>query len=391
MYMITSYTIRKMSDNIRTLRWTNIYETIMFPLLLKDVLLEMIGISQHHFEVTRKGKPQTNQNYQKKMAMPHMMFAALTLYGILHSIYVIFATGNVSLLFLLFWLCANMYNLIMALFFMLGRPAVRKYNRFSIEVPVKLNCLIDKEYEWTAVTQDISEGGFSFVMTHPVYLPPEEELTAYLETAEYYAVCQAVIVQVSEVKEGYKYACQITQIEEEDYKQLLGILHDRVPPLTMQVDTEHGFVDDLRTNFKKRREQTIPLHRKLPRIKMEEQVILPSSSDILTITSFNFRYITLTSESGVMNKDLKELTVQEGLTFVLKFSREFVQEESLAGLYEIVNYKELLDSDIMNQWIMQMYQNYKQSTQKQPNGDSERDLKKAKYKEFDELEQHIGA
>lgn len=49
----------------------------------------------------------------------------------------------------------NLYNLIMALFFMLGRKSFRKYERFEIEA----DCEIHTEHEIIhAKTHDASEG-----------------------------------------------------------------------------------------------------------------------------------------------------------------------------------------------------------------------------------------
>lgn len=54
MYIFSSKSLKLVSRKIRTVKWTNVYETILFPSLIVSVILESLGISQKKFNVTRK-------------------------------------------------------------------------------------------------------------------------------------------------------------------------------------------------------------------------------------------------------------------------------------------------------------------------------------------------
>ena len=67
-----------MSLKIRTTRWTNLYETIIFPFLLIPTLLETFGISMKKFKVTKKGgdaQEQKNWPY----AITHFILIVLSI------------------------------------------------------------------------------------------------------------------------------------------------------------------------------------------------------------------------------------------------------------------------------------------------------------------------
>lgn len=383
MYWINRETIRWLSGNIRTLQWTNIYETIMFPLLLKDVLLEIAGLSQTKFVVTRKGKAKENLAYQLKMAIPHMVLAGLTAIGTARCIYVIFATGDVSISFLMFWLIVNMYNLLMALFFMLGRKSLRKSERFYIEA----DCVICTEEEMVKTkTCDISEGGFSVILDYPQYMNPEKEMEVFIEDKGYSAQVYAKIVQVMRQDTNWKYAFQIVKYEEEDYKQLLHILHDRVPPLTMQVKEHVGFYDNIRTNVLKRTVlHSHEFNRKLPRIMMEKE-ITDGDKEKVILQSFDYWYVSLETERSLYPKRNRTIQLGEDLELELEFEKELHYGENAnhpirqVGLYKIRNRDALLRYANLTDLLMCLDVEYRDWLKT-----SESEKKEVKDPEFDEL------
>ena len=56
MYILSNTSLKKLSKGIRTIRWTNIYETILFQSLMPSVILETFAISKNKFSVTKKIK-----------------------------------------------------------------------------------------------------------------------------------------------------------------------------------------------------------------------------------------------------------------------------------------------------------------------------------------------
>lgn len=364
MYLINSKTIKYLSGNIRTLQWTNIYETIMFPLLIKDVCLEMIGMSQTKFAVTRKGNAKEDKAYQLKMAIPHIILTVFTVMGTIRTMYVIFYTGNVGISFLLFWLIMNLYHLTMALFFMIGRKSFRKYERFEIEA----DCEIFAEHETIhAKTRDISEGGFSIVLDYPHFIDPNKEMKIVLKSHPYKTVLYGKVIQVMRQEEHWKYAFQIAKIGESEYKKLLHILHDRVPPLTRQVRDSIGFYDNIKSNVLKRTVMHMsPYNRKLPRV-MFEQEVKDENRENLTMLSFDYWYTSIAVDRKQKIQQRRVLWLANEVELILEFDRKLPYGEKLVDgtkeilLYRIINHMEVLENPRTIQILMELDKTYRAS------------------------------
>lgn len=380
MYWINSVTIKHLSGNIRTLQWTNIYETIMFPLLLKDVLFEIAGLSEKKFAVTTKGTAEEEGWYHFKMAIPHMILAGLTCFGMLSCIYIIFSTGNVAISFLLFWLVINMYNLVMALFFMLGRKSFRKSERFAIEAhcEIKSGCR-----KLSGKTCDISGGGFSIISDLPQYMDPETEYQVTLQDGVYQATFWAKIVQVMRRNKDWKYAFQISDIKEKEYKQLLQILHDRLPPLTTHIREDIGFYDCIKINFLKRTVvKSYHFSRKLSRITFDKK-FLDIDGDKLRLLSFDYWYVSLSEKK---TKDVKEKRVVEigsGIILNLEYERtleyggnKYDNQERIC-LYRIANREAIYYNPAIHAVLLGLENEFRELAYKR---------RKQEEKEFDEME-----
>ncbi|MDO5521035.1 MAG: glycosyltransferase [bacterium] len=349
MYLLNSKTLRHLSGNIRTIRWTNIYETIMFPLLLKDVLLEVIGIQESTFAVTKKGVRDNKSVRYVKHAIPHFLLLAMNLIGIVHCIDIMFISGNISILFLAFWLSLNTYNLIMAVLFLLGRKERRVHTRFSIDAQVMID-FEGRRFETTIY--DISEGGFSVILDKPEYMPPDDIARVTIKTECYEATVSAMILQVQALDNDYeyRYSFRITRMEEEDYKALLLIIHDRVPPLTQTIKSDYGFFEDLRVNLEKRRQKLNYYSRKLPRIKLHRELITTEGDDV-TILSFNYEYMAIKHRKSMLNVNNIFLPIEGDMVIELLRIKEIgyydiPEEEKLTmevTLYHIVNVKDIIE------------------------------------------------
>ena len=55
MYLLNDLSLKYLSDNIRSAKWTNVYEIILFMVLFPSAVLEIFGISENKFELTRRG------------------------------------------------------------------------------------------------------------------------------------------------------------------------------------------------------------------------------------------------------------------------------------------------------------------------------------------------
>src|SRR5699024_4378499 len=96
------------------------------------------GVTQTQFKVTRKDSGQKLEGddwgYKFKVALPHLIFALLSVLGILVSVRQTFVTETPAYIIIIFWLCVNLYNLTMSIFFMTGRKAHRQHERFLAEI-----------------------------------------------------------------------------------------------------------------------------------------------------------------------------------------------------------------------------------------------------------------
>lgn len=138
MYIFNSISLKKLSRNIRNTKWTNVYETVLFPSLLPSIILETLFISKNKFSVTRKDKVEDDKWYNIRLAIPHIILCILLVMALFNSIRLMFESNSISTIMVIFWLILNLYTVIMSIFFMLGRKMYRKYERFAIET----NCII---------------------------------------------------------------------------------------------------------------------------------------------------------------------------------------------------------------------------------------------------------
>lgn len=367
MYLLTNTALKVLSNNIRTKKWTNIYETILFPALLPGVLLETFCISQKKFAVTKKDGSADDSRYQTMLAIPHTIGVVFTSIGILNSVRLLFVTGSPSYMIVIFWLIGNLFTLIMALFFIAGRKRNRKAERFRIETDCSI-WLKNKEVK--ARTYDISEGGISVVMDFPEYITEDNLKNIQIRTERYRAVCKAKLIQVQQKDKEWRYAFSIVSIEESQYNQLLHIMHDRIPPLP-HVLSENSIYTDLFQNIKTRKQKLVTYQRKLPRILLNKQVEMLDENghlDKVTLVSFDYAYLLVTkSKANRLNIEEKGYSLY--LERVARLEETLENNLEARGvLYRIINGEELASNPIFRvklyEWMEECQQNIKQMAEK---------------------------
>lgn len=364
MYLFSDAALKKLSNNIRSTKWTNVYETILFPSLLPVVILETFGISQRKFAVTRKdGKAEDDRYYQMKKIIPHSIFAILSIIGIINCIKMTFESGSPAYSVLLFWLIVNLYNIIMSIFFMLGRRAYRKSERFSVEI----DCSISYDNKIiNCKTVDISEGGIGIILDNPIYMPYDKNLDICLLTERYTSKFKGQVVQVSEVKEKWKYALKVSEIDDVNFKQLLAIIYDREPTLPKYIEKNNSIFDDIRINILNRGKKSILLNRKLPRIKLNKRLRSEECGDII-LHDFNFEYAVI--KTNLMYKINEVITIPIGDEIKIKFtldkpidyiepSKKKKQKlDKSFQLYKVEEYEVIAQNEIfkskLSSWLME--------------------------------------
>lgn len=385
-YMTTNLTLKRLSSNIRNRRWTNIYETVMFQAMLIPVILETFGMSLNSFSVTSKDKKKAGEDsdpeakYRIMLSLPYFGYVILSFIGIFKMVYYTIANEEGSFLVVIFWLVSNLFNIIMSIFFLLGRKQYRSTERFTARV----ECFVRQgNSEYSLHTSDVSEEGFAFISDKPIYINPTINFDAYFRMVQphetYTSYLRARVVQVIDIGGRWKYACEIIkkiddpsipknpfQISEDEHNinQWNLILHDRIPSLPQTIEGSLGFYQDLEVNIN-RRLKKIPFYsRKTARIS----TLLPfvtRAGDQLIMRDFNYEYIGVEKSPNLTYiRDMEIIIANE---FVIRTTREDIVTPQNTVLFKILNIDEIVQTprhrDLLLDWIVSGNANLKSRVQ----------------------------
>jgi len=131
MYVSSNIALKQMSRNIRTVRWTSIYETVLFPFMLFPIALETFGITLKKFKITKKGGVESEKGKNIAYMVPFIILIVLSVIGIINCVVSMFETNSLGSIVVVFWLVNNLFILVMALFFVQGRTLYGPMSRFS--------------------------------------------------------------------------------------------------------------------------------------------------------------------------------------------------------------------------------------------------------------------
>lgn len=355
MYISSNISLKMMSRNIRTTKWTNLYETTIFPFMLMPVLLETFGISMKKFKVTKKD---ARQDKRKNLiyALPHGILIVLSVIGIFNCVKWTFETGRIDYFVILFWLLLNLFNLVMALFFVTGRDAVRKTERQKVKLP----CKIQTRYGcYEGFTRDISEGGTAVFIQHVFDVGEDEICGITLDTDRYHAEVAGKIVSVTKSREGWCYVFYICDLKE-SRQEYLQIVYDRDPSLPSNLDESLSSFDDLRLNITKRVKNNEFHNRKKARVTVMREFETSTWQSVKMI-NFNYEYALL-EVKHMMPKEF-EIELEPGLTLELKMLNRIGAN---TFLYRVSNYTEIYENEElyrrMEDWTNRMAEKEMQDT-----------------------------
>lgn len=341
-----------LTGEIRTARLSNIYDTILFPYLLPKILCETFGSSQKKFVVTKKEKKvEEKQVLAKRSERILKILVVLSIIGIIRCMFLTMDDEAMGTQIVFFWLLVNLYNIVMAVFFLKGRRVHRADERISIQENVVIHT---KQAHYQGKTTDISEGGVSICMDFPYYISEEEIVSIELgENGRYSCSIPAKVVHVKQVKEGWHYGFSFEEMKEETYDALLGVLYDRVPPTPKKVSHKSGFYSDFQNNFQNRRRKQEFSNRKLARVELDLEAY-SKEAGMIRICNFNYEYVLLE-----LDWDYERLTVlvNEKITFVC------VKSERMDGIYRIENLEEVLENPYFHSSMVQWMNEYEKKQQ----------------------------
>lgn len=355
MYISSNISLKMMSRNIRTTKWTNLYETTIFPFMMIPVLLETFGISMKKFKVTQKDAKQ-NKKKDWVYAIPHTILIILSVIGIANCIRWTFTTGRIDYFVILFWLFVNLFNLVMSLFFVMGRNAVRKNERQVAEIP----CTITARYgSYKGVTRDISEGGVAVIIPYAFDVDEEETCGIQLDSDRYHAAIEGKIVSVTKSKQGWCYVFGVTGLKD-SRQDFLQLIYDREPSLPDNLDESLSSFDDLRLNITRRVVKSDFQNRKKARIPVMKN-FTTNMGDKVKMINFNYQFALF--ELGVFAPDHFTIELEKGLTIQLKKNRIIGEQDVL---YRVENYQEIYDNkelyEKMENWANTMAAEFEKET-----------------------------
>lgn len=247
-HFLSSLSMRYLSTNVRTLRWSRIIDTILAPYLIVPVFLESVGIRLKKFKVTDK-KRRGGKTASARYLIPHGVLIALTL-----AAFVRFAAGKYGLALIysgviLFWLLHNLTALAYAVFFMLGRDSKRRFERIGASEHARLEF---RGAVREGVTFDVSEEGVSVLLAEALGAPPGAPLHIAVTTRHYRASLSARAVYEKPEGEGWFFAATVEPDSERDRRHWLQIIHDREPSLPKELDPWMTVYDELWRNLRLR-------------------------------------------------------------------------------------------------------------------------------------------
>ena len=332
-YLLYSITLRKMSGNIRNSRWSNVVDTIMFPYLVLPIWAEVLFVKKTEFHVTNKNRTLDKEN-SAFMALPYGILLLLSLIGLFIAVQNLVVYNAMGAVIIIYWLLVNMFSLLMAILFMQGRVNERMSERFEADMPVIM------EFENTINKGhiiDISEGGFAFLRTTPIYLPHEETQAAifFIHTHDYEATMTGHITSVTQRGDKWKYGVCIDEMSEDSRKEYLQIVYDRPNTLPQTITAKSSYLGDILTNLNGRARHKADYKRQLPRIIVEEETVAGNGSKVM-ILNFNYEYVRL--------KPVEDVRLRSNLVLFPGTDSEMICVKTKINptIYEVTNIEELM-------------------------------------------------
>ena len=120
MYLCNRIYMRKISQGIRTTRWTDVYDMVLFPYLLPTVLTGSYKGKKQIFHVTEKGDSKERSSEGRYVPI-YLLGLGLSFVAAIRMLGQTVELKTPSYLVLIFWLCVNAYYFLMAAYVAWGR------------------------------------------------------------------------------------------------------------------------------------------------------------------------------------------------------------------------------------------------------------------------------
>lgn len=241
MYVTGNICMRRFSRNIRTTKWTDVYETVFAPWLLPTILLAGLR-KKGTFRITDK-KTEQGKNSSVGYALPYLAGVLLCMIAIVRLAGLSAREQTLTYSVILFWLCLNLYFQLLACYVAVGRERKADYTMQALTMQGSLKgekeiCTVTCEgFSDTTVLLKRKGGireqkGELILGRSNLVLPVFKKETPGEQ-------------QESELTEERAYIFEIdpSRWQEEQKKSYLEFLYDRTPLLPQQLQRK-GYLDE---------------------------------------------------------------------------------------------------------------------------------------------------
>ena len=128
----------------------------------------------------------------------------------------------------------------------------------------------------------------------------------------------------------------------------MQVIYDRTHSLPMQMDLWVTAYDDMLRNMKRRLKRPFSDKRKMPRIRLEKEVIFANGATC-RLVDFNYHYFSVSgfNDNG-SQEDQFIYRTESGIPLVLKRTGTYIRRSS-EELLSVVNLNELIGEDQIDQ------------------------------------------
>ena len=146
LYGCISLCVYRFSDKIRSLYWTNIYETVLMPFLLPAVIKEVFGFHQKTFDVTSKKQVAKDQKKTMGYLAPYVILLLLNLASLAMVLYRSYMEAAYYYVMLIVYLLINCHYLLTACQVVVGSAESMESTLFDIQETVQYKDCSEEEY-----------------------------------------------------------------------------------------------------------------------------------------------------------------------------------------------------------------------------------------------------
>ncbi len=225
LFITNALAIGYLSNQVRTSRWTNIYDSILFPFLVGPIVLELFGLELKTFKVTDKDT-ENDSGFTWKYTWPFALLFTLNILAILRVLYSFLILHQYTDTVTFFWLLYNQMLATMSLLFMFGR------NSKSMTTLRKAAIYIEghqQDKTYTGSICGLSEYEMQIIWDRNAQKPENGPINLTVEDVDgKQVVLKATIVSTDLRHDLWISEATIDQMEELNFDTLLNLVYDRI-------------------------------------------------------------------------------------------------------------------------------------------------------------------